>query len=91
APPPFLRIAAFSTPTVTDTVDADLAEWQAQSHADNESARIAYVRDAQAYAYTPVARRSEPPVLAQAEASAPNLPYIPPVDLVWLDSDGPRG
>src|SRR3954454_421606 len=58
APPPYVRIPALSTPDVIDTSDADLAAWERQSHAENEAARLDYVRDAKAYAY--VGRAEQP-------------------------------
>ena len=95
APPPYIRVAAVSTPDVTDTADADLAAWERQSHAQNEAARLDYVRDAQAYAYSavasPVVSKVEQPSLTQAAAPAPTSSASLPVDLVSLDSEGPRG
>ena len=76
APAPYVRVPVPSAPVMT--TDPELAAWEARSHAENEAARLAYLRDARAFAYRP------------ASATAQDPPATS-IDLVSLDSAGPRG
>ena len=93
APPPVVRSRTPAVQDVAYTVDddADLAAWARQSHADNEAARADYEHDAQAYAYTPVISKAAQPSAAQTAAAPSNVVPGPAIDLVSLDSAGPRG